>query len=364
MAAGGEDAADGTEGARSGQTRQPGVADAGAAGEPGQRQCRRMIAAPLDERARRRHKWRNRAQSALLLMAMAALLSACGWVVAGPDGLLWVLVAGVLSLLLAPRLSPGIALRLYGARPLHPAELPALFRLLAAIAARAGLPQPPRLHYIPSRMVNAFAVGHPGDAAIAVTDGLLRGLTLREIAGVLAHEVSHIRNGDLWVMGLADAIGRMTGAMSLLGMVLLFANLPLLLLGAVAVPWPLIALLILAPGAVGLLQLALSRTREYDADLDAAGLTGDSRGLASALAKLERYQATLLEALLLPGRRNPDPSLLRTHPDTSERIARLLSLEPRPDAIGGREADRMVVIPLRLVPRPRGPRWHPTGLWH
>ena len=322
-----------------------------------------MIAAPLDERARRRHKRRNRVQSALLLGAMVALLSACGWTLAGVEGVLWALVAGGAGLLLAPRLSPGIVLRLYGARPIHPAELPAVFDLLARIAARAGLPRPPRLHHVPSRMMNAFAVGRPEDAAIAVTDGLLRGLTLRELAGVLAHEVSHIRNGDLWIMGLADTIGRLTGAMSFLGVALLLVNLPLLLLDPGSVPWLLVALLVLAPSLVGLLQLALSRTREYDADLDAAGLTGDPRGLASALAKLERHQAGLLESLFLPGRRVPGPSLLRTHPDTRERIARLLSLEPQASAIG-RDLGGTVPVPARLVPQLQGPRWHLTGLWH
>ena len=324
------------------------------------------MAAPLDERARRLHKLRNRAQSAALLGGMVALLSACGWTLAGAEGVLWALLAGGASLAFAPRLSPGLALRLYGARPIHPAEMPEVSALLARIAARAGLPRPPRLHYVPSRMLNAFAVGHGDEAAIAVTDGLLRGLDLRELAGVLAHEVSHIRNGDLWIMGLADALGRLTGAMSFLGLLLLLANLPLLLLGAVAVPWPFVALLLLAPGAVGALQLALSRTREYDADLDAAGLTGDPRGLASALAKLERHQARLLEALFLPGRHVPAPSLLRTHPPTRARIERLLSLEPRPrgDAIGHDAGGGMVPVPARLVPRPHGPRWHPTGLWY
>jgi heat shock protein HtpX len=126
-----------------------------------------------------------------------------------------------------------------------------------------------------------------------------------------------------------------------------------------------VALLVLAPALGGLLQLALSRRREFDADLDAAGLTGDPRGLASALAKLERYQGGLLETLFLPGRRVPDPSLLRTHPHTRARIARLLSLAPRADAIGrdaGQEA--AIAVPARLVPWPHEPRWRPTGLWH
>ncbi|HYF07906.1 MAG TPA: zinc metalloprotease HtpX [Acetobacteraceae bacterium] len=321
-----------------------------------------MIAEPLDQNARRLHKLRNRAQSVLLLAAMLSLLSACGWVLAGGDGVLLALLAGGVSLLLSPRMSPDLALRLYGARPIQPAELPVVFELLARIAARAQLPRPPRLHYIPSRMLNAFAVGQRDDAAIALTDGLLRSLTLSELAGVLAHEVSHIRNGDLWIMGLADTLARLTSAMSFLGLLLLLANLPMLLLGAAAVPWEFILLLLFAPSAVGLLQLALSRTREYDADLDAAGLTGDPRGLASALSKLERFQAGLLETLFLPGRHLPEPSLLRTHPDTQARIARLLSLEPRRDAIT-REAGRMS-MPVYFIPRPHRPRWHATGLWH
>lgn len=309
-----------------------------------------MIAAPLDERARR-HKRRNRVQSALLLGGMAALLAACGWSLAGAGGVLWAFFAGGAGLLFAPRLSPEIALRLYGARPIHPAEMPELFVPLARIAARAGLPRPPRLHYVPSRMMNAFAVGRPEDAAIAVTDGLLRRLTLRELVGVLAHEVSHIRNDDLWIMGLADVIGRLTGAMSMAGMVLLLANLPLLLIGAVAVPWLLVALLVLAPALGGLLQLALSRTREFDADLDAAGLTGDPRGLASALAKLERYQGGLLETLFLPGRRIPDP-LAAAHPSGHAGADRAPALAR---AAGGRDRPRRRPGGRHRRPRAPGP---------
>ena len=322
-----------------------------------------MIATPLDELARRRHKLRNRAQSAVLLAGMAALLAACGWTLAEFDGLVWTLLAGGVSLVFTPRLSPRMVLRLYGARPIQRFELPEVSDLLTRIAARAGLQRVPSLNYIPSRMLNAFAVGHRDEAAIVVTDGLLRGLTLRELAGVLAHEVSHVRNGDLWIMGLADTLGRLTSAMSFLGLLLLLANLPLLLLGAVSVPWPFVMLLLFAPTAVNLLQLALSRTREFDADLDAAGLTGDPRGLASALAKLERTQAQLLEALFLPGRRVPGPSLLRTHPDTQARIERLLSLEPQHDPIR-RLADRVAPVPALFAPWRQEPRWQTTGLWH
>ena len=127
--------------------------------------------------------------------------------------------------------------------------------------------------------------------------------------------------------------------------------------------WLLIALLVLSPTIASLLQLALSRTREYDADLDAAGLTGDPRGLASALEKLERYQGGLFETLLLPGRRVPQPSLLRTHPPTRDRIARLLALEPEaaPRILGSMTSE---ALPARFRTVPGGPRWRATGLWY
>jgi heat shock protein HtpX len=133
----------------------------------------------------------------LLLAGMVALLSACGWIVAGPEGIVWALIAGGVSLVFSPRISPRLILRLYRARPLHPAEAPAIHRVLARICERAGLLRVPALYYVPSRMLNAFAVGQSQEATVALTDGLLRHLTLRELAGVLAHEVSHARNRDL-----------------------------------------------------------------------------------------------------------------------------------------------------------------------
>ena len=121
--------------------------------------------------------------------------------------------------------------------------------------------------------------------------------------------------------------------------------------------------LYLAPTVSNLLQLALSRAREYDADLDAAQLTGDPAGLASALDKLERYQGRFWEDLLLPGRRIPDPSLLRSHPPTEERVRRLLALRPAaplPEAV---RTLRLAMPPHFQVVR-RRPRLHWTGLWH
>jgi len=168
---------------------------------------------------------------------------------------------------------------------------------------------------------------------IAISDGMLRSLDLRELAGVLAHEISHIRNRDLWLMSLADLIGRLTRLMTLLGLALLVVGLPLWLGAAAQLPWALLLLLLFAPQLTMLLQLALSRAREFDADLDAAGLTGDPAGLASALLKLERRQRGVWEQILMPGRRLPEPSLLRSHPPTAQRVARL-------EALSGRAAER------------------------
>jgi len=310
-----------------------------------------------------RHRLINAVQSLLLLAMMAAILAALGSIVAGGGGALLALGLGALLVAVNPGLSPRLILRLYGARALRPEEAPDLHSILELLAARAELPAVPALHYVPSSIINAFAVGSRRRSAIAVTDGLLRALSAREVAGVLAHEVSHVRHNDMWVMGLADLFSRLTQIFSSLGQMLLLLNLPLLLLGAATVSWTAVLILILAPTASAVIQLALSRTREYDADLGAAELTGDPRALASALARMERYQGRLFEQILFPGRRVPDPSLLRTHPPTEERIRRLLELEQAPVAAF---AEPFAVLDSRFVLPvvARRPRWRVWGLWY
>jgi heat shock protein HtpX len=316
-------------------------------------------------RRRRRHKLLNVTQSLLLLAGMLAILALCAWTIWGARGVLWALVAGGASLLLTPAVAPEWIMRMYRAVPVGPRDLPEAHRLLQQLSARADLPRPPRLFYLPSSLLNAFAVGNRDGAAIAVTDGLLRVLTAREFAGVLAHELSHVRNNDLWLMGLADLMSRLTSLMSWLGQLLLILNLPVLMMGGEGVPWLLVLVLIFAPTVMALLQLALSRAREYDADLDAAGLTGDPKGLASALAKLERYQGRYWEEILLPGRRIPEPSLLRTHPPTRERIDRLLALaEDLPPP--GEPAAPVAALhaPAWTGAAPAAPRWRWPGVWY
>ena len=168
-----------------------------------------------------------------------------------------------------------MTLRLYRARALHPHEAPEIWALLRELPARAGLPATPVPHYVPSGVVNAFATGSKQEASIALTDGLLRSLSPRELAGVLAHEIAHITNEDLRVMRLADSVSRLTSLLALMGQIAILLNLPALLVGAAEVYWPGLLLLAASPQLALLAQLGLSRVREFDADRLAAELTGD-----------------------------------------------------------------------------------------
>ena len=305
-----------------------------------------------------RHRWLNRLQTALLVLTLLGIAAVAGSLLLGDGGLWLALAAAGFTLLLEPAAASGLTLRLYGARPLHPDEAPDLWAVLRELAARAGLPAVPVPHYVPSGVVNAFATGSKHHAAIALTDGLLRSLTPRELTGVLGHEIAHIANEDLRVMGLADSISRLTHLLALLGQLAIVLSSPALLLGVTEVNWPALLLLAVAPQLALLAQLGLSRVREFDADRLAAELTGDPHGLASALAKIERVSRSW-RAWLLPGWGNPEPSWLRTHPATAERIERLLELAPPP---------AMPPFPsARFVPEvtvsPRPPRWRTGGLW-
>lgn len=295
----------------------------------------------------RRNRVLNSLQTWLLGAGSLLLLAVTAWAFAGSTGILYALVFGVLSMWAVRRISPQMVLSMYKARQVAPADFPAGFRIVEELARRAELPAIPKLYVIPSKMMNAFAVGRRNDAAIAFTDALARTLTQRELAGVLAHEISHIAHEDVKVMAFADMVSRFTSFMSTVGLFSLFFN----LFGVAGgfrpqVPWLAILVLLAAPTVGGLLQMALSRTREFDADLGAAALTGDPDGLASALTKLERAQGRLWENILLPSGRIPDPSVLRSHPLTATRIARLKAL-------------RSTDMPDELVPRgsvPRAPR--------
>jgi heat shock protein HtpX len=314
----------------------------------------------LDLAIRRSHDLRNALHTVILIGGSSILLALIAWTVFGWTGLVWAAIFGAFGLWTMGRVSPKMVLGLYKARPLSPDELPDVHRLVRELARRADLTAVPQLYYVPSKMLNAFAVGTRRDSAIAVTDGLMRSMTIRQLAGILAHETSHIRSGDLRVMALADVLTRITNFMSMLGLI----GIPALFGAGIDIPWLGILLLIFAPTIGGLLQLGLSRTREYDADLDGAALTGDPAGLASALDTLERRQGHVWEGLL-PGGRVPSPSLLRTHPVTKDRIARLLTLT-------GEAEPQIAVSTARpepgpsIVPPIRNPRvhWRRMGIWY
>ena len=282
----------------------------------------------LDLLEQQRHRSMNRLHTFVLVGGSLALLGVTAFIFAGSTGVILAVLMGAFALFSMQRISPKMVLTMYKAVPAGPDVFPQGHRIVAELARRAKLPAAPSLAIVPSRMLNAFAVGRPDDSAIAITDALARSLTERELAGVLAHEMSHIAHEDLKVMAMADIVTRYTSVMSTVGFFSLFFNLAGAAGGyGAGVPWLAVALLMASPTIGSLLQLALSRTREFDADLGAAMLTGDPDGLASALKKLERVQKGMWEGMVLPGGRVPAPSVLRTHPPTEERVARLMALK-------------------------------------
>jgi heat shock protein HtpX len=318
-----------------------------------------MVKTNINQSTRRSHDIRNFLHTALLILLAAVLMGAIAYSVLGLMGLIGAVAFGLFAMLSVGRVSPQMVLKLYKARPLEPHEMPEVHEIVRELAAKAELPTIPRVYYVPTKMMNAFAVGNKHDSAIALTDGLIRTMSLRQLAGILAHETAHIMNGDLRVMGMADVLNRITSFMSTIGLIgvpLIFGTgMNVTLLGPI--------LLIFAPTIGGLLQLGLSRAREFDADLDGATLTGDPEGLASALKVLEEKQKIAWEGLVLPGSRLPQPSVLRTHPKTEDRIARLLSL--RID-----EREQITIRPNTnpspsIVPPVRDPRiqWHRMGIY-
>jgi len=296
-----------------------------------------------------------------ILAMMAGLFGLLGYLILGTAGLFLASALCVVFLTATPRIAPGLVLRMYGARELSQGEAPGLSTVVAELAQRAGLPAAPRLYYIPSKVMNAFSVGNRQGSAIAISDGIVRYLDWREIAGVLGHEIGHIRNNDLWLYSLADMLSRVTAALSLIGQLLMVVYLPLWLFTHQRISLLIIALLFFAPALATLMQLALSRTREFAADQAAVELTGDSQGLAAALMKMDTYQSRFWESLFLPGRNVPEPSVLRTHPHTAERIERLRMLgEGQPY----RRVQQGMMLPDHFPVVERPPRWHWLRPWH
>ena len=321
----------------------------------------------MDSESIVKHKLLNVFQSAALVILLSILMAYIAWVIAG-EVLAWIAFAAVLFLYFTnPIIAPQFILRMYNAKPISRYDAQSLYQLVNVISERAQLKQPPRIFYIPSRVINAFALGSANDSVVAISDGVLRKLDFEELAAILAHEITHVKNNDIRVMTFADIAGRITKILSLLGQLLIFINLPLILFTELQFNWFPLLVMVVAPLISDLIQLGLSRIREYDADLGSAILLGDARPLASALAKMEYYKHNILGGLFVPVQKIPEPSLLRTHPPTEERIKRLLEfgktkqLEP----LRHRYEAYQEELPVRFVTRHAGdPRKRITGFWY
>lgn len=308
----------------------------------------------------------NRIQSGVLILALICVLALIGLAFGGVNGLIVAAVVGFFVVVFGPKVSPQIVLRMYKAQLIPRQSSPELHDMFSELVQRADLDIAPKLYYIPSRTLNAFACGTSKDAAVAITDGLLRILNPREIAGVLAHEISHVRHRDMHVLGIADSVSRLIASVSRLGQLLMFVAIPMFLMKGGLWFLMIAALLMFSPIISNLLQLALSRSREFNADLGAVSLTGDAIGLASALKKLERINSGVqFPWIVRPQKTQSVPALLRTHPPTEERVRRILeageSLQQREQPAAESQQRRLAPLDHQRVRN--GPSWHIAGLW-
>jgi heat shock protein HtpX len=277
----------------------------------------------------------NWLKTAILMAGIVALFGAIGAVIGGQQGMLVALAVGGAMNFFAYWFSDRVVLALYRAQEVDETSAPQFYGLVRELATRAGLPMP-RVYLIDEAQPNAFATGRsPEHAAVAATTGILRLLTPRELRGVMAHELAHVKHRDILISTLSATVA---GAISTL------ANFGLLFggrsddEGGGGNPILAILVLVLAPIAAMLIQFAISRTREFGADRGGAEISGDPRALADALAKIDAYArgiplaaaeanpATAQMMIVNPLSGGGIKGLFSTHPSTEERIARLLAM--------------------------------------
>ena len=322
-----------------------------------------------DRLAARAHGFQNAVDSALLLAGLGLLLAVAGVLLLGAHAVGWAAIAVGLTLVLAPRLPASALMTIYRAQRIEVSAGGTLTVLVGQLAERGGLASAPELFVIPSLTLSAFATGHPDRAAIGITEGLLRRLTMREIAGVLAHEIGHIGVNDLGVMAIADVTTRLAQALAYVATLLTAMNLYASLLSEAHMSWLAISLLYLAPSLASVLQISLSRAREFAADAEAARLTGDPLGLASALRRLEPTTGRFWEDLMLPvpARKIAYPSLLRSHPPTEDRVRRLIEISSEPVAATPLEplmtSEQPLISLVGFGPGEMRPRYRFPGFW-
>jgi heat shock protein HtpX len=270
-------------------------------------------------------------RTTILLATLGGLLVVIGFAIGGAQTALIFLIFALLFNLGMFWFSDKIALRSARARPVSEQEAPGLYQMVRELTTRADLPMP-RLYIIPSEQPNAFATGRgPNHAAVAVTQGITKLLSEDELRGVIAHELGHIRNRDMLTTTIAASIG--TAITYLAYMALWFGGDDNSPLGAIAA----LAMVLLAPIAASLIQLGVSRQREFSADATGAQITGNPESLASALLRLEEgakampmqvNQATEPLYIVKPFSGGGFARLFSTHPPIEERVRRLRQMRP------------------------------------
>jgi len=275
-------------------------------------------------------------KTAILLAALTALLVLIGGAVGGQQGMVVAFLFALLMNFASYWFSDKIVLAMYGAKPVEEAAAPALHRVVRTLATRASIPMP-RVYLIPSETPNAFATGrNPQHAAVAVTEGIMRLLDEQELEGVLAHELAHVKNRDVLISTIAATLA---GAITYLAHMAQWAA----IFGGArrddgeegGNAFGAILMAILAPVAAMLIQLAVSRAREYQADATGARLAGQPWGLSKALEKLhtasqivpmDASPATAHLFIVNPLTGGSWLTLFSTHPPIEERIARLRAI--------------------------------------
>ena len=274
----------------------------------------------------------NLLKTAVLMAAITALFMAIGSLLGGQQGMMLALVVALGMNFFSYWFSDKLVLKMYKAQEVNETSAPQFYGMVRDLAQRAQLPMP-KVYLIEEDAPNAFATGrNPQNAAVAATTGILRVLSERELRGVMAHELAHVKHRDILISTISAT---MAGAISML------ANFAMFFGGrGDNRPNPIVGLLImiLAPMAAGLIQMAISRAREFEADRGGAEISGDPRSLASALEKIQAYaHGTRLET----AERHPETAqmmimnplsggglrgLFSTHPSTEERVERLLAM--------------------------------------
>jgi heat shock protein HtpX len=276
----------------------------------------------------------NWLKTAILMAGITALFGVVGAALGGRQGMMLALAFALVSNFFAYWFSDKMVLRMYNAQEVDESTAPQFYTMIKDLAQRAGLPMP-RVYLINEEAPNAFATGrNPEHAAVAATTGILRVLTEAELRGVMSHELAHVKHRDILISTISAT---MAGAISAL------ANFAMFFggrdeQGRPANPIAALAVAILAPFAAMLIQMAISRAREFEADRGGAEISGDPKALASALDKIQKYAQGIV---LPPAEAHPETAqmmiinplsvgglrgLFSTHPSTEERIARLMAM--------------------------------------